>query len=348
MKKSTKRMLKKVKSLNTKKMDKIVEIISKESHKSKLYIKFDMLVNFLVRGTGYTDYFRGNFINLTKKEKDTFVTAKSFYKLIHYFNDYEYIAIFYDKLLFDHFFKDYLKRDFINLRKSTKEEYLEFLNKHEIVFIKDPLGECGHGIKKVVVNEIEDKDKFYDEIMKNKQYLIEEAIIQSKELNEINPKVVNSFRVVTLVKDGKAYIVGNALRVNQFDNDVIGCTNDVYFSLNEEGRIDSKVIDDFGNIYKTHPLTSKEFDKVIIPDVKEAFEMCKKAALEVPEVRYVGWDVAFSNKGPVIVEGNEYPGYGILQFYKLKDKRTGHLKDVEDIVGDEIKNIKKLRKKGWL
>ena len=67
--------------------------------------------------------------------------------------------------------------------------------------------------------------------------------------------------------------------------------------------------------------------------------MCKKAALQVPEVRYVGWDIAFSNKGPVIVEGNEYPCYGIIQYFKLKDKRTGHLKDIEDVVGDEIKNI---------
>ena len=42
MKASTKRMIKKVKSLNYKKMDKIVDIISQESHKSKFYIKLDM------------------------------------------------------------------------------------------------------------------------------------------------------------------------------------------------------------------------------------------------------------------------------------------------------------------
>ena len=84
MKKSTKRMFKKVKNVNTKKMDQFIDIISKENNKSKLYVKFDMLRNFLKRGTGYTDYYRGNYINLTKKEKDTFVTAKSFYKVIHY------------------------------------------------------------------------------------------------------------------------------------------------------------------------------------------------------------------------------------------------------------------------
>lgn len=339
MKKSTKRMLRKIQDLNFKKMNAIVDIISKENNKSKLYIKLDMFINFLKRGIGYTDYYRGNYINLTKKEKDTFVTAKSFYKVIHYFNNSEYVCIFHDKLIFNKFFKEYLKRDYIDLKKATKQEFIEFMDKYDIVFAKDPLGECGHGIKKIITNQIEDKDKLYEELIKNKQFLLEETIIQSEELDEINPKVVNSFRVITLIKDNKAYIVGNALRVNQFDSDVIGCTNDIYFSLNEEGKIDSKVIDDYGNVYKAHPLTNKEFSKVKIPGVKEAFEICKKAALEVPEVRYVGWDIAFSDKGPVIVEGNEYPGYGIIQFFKLKGKRTGHLKDIEDVVGEEIKNI---------
>ena len=61
---------------------------------------------------------------------------------------------------------------------------------------------------------------------------------------------------------------------------------------------------------------------------------------KIPQVRYIGWDIAFSVNGPVIVEGNEYPGFGVLQFYKLKDSHEGHLKDIENVVGDEIKNIK--------
>ena len=82
-------MFKKVKSLNTKKMDKIVEIISKENHKSKLFIKFDMLVNFLIYGTGYTDYFRGNFINLTK-ENDSPVFAKKLLDNNEFVDDLEF------------------------------------------------------------------------------------------------------------------------------------------------------------------------------------------------------------------------------------------------------------------
>ena len=341
MNSATKRMLRKIQDLNYKKMDKIVEIISKNNNnKSKLYIKLDMILNFLKRGIGYTDYFRGDYINLTKKEKDTFVTAKSFYKIIHYLNNYDYISIFHDKLIFNKYFNEYLKRDYLNLKIATFEEYENFLNKNTVTFAKDPIGECGHGIEKIEVKNIKDKKELYDKLLKNKQFLLEEEIVQSDELNEINPNVVNSFRIVTLVNNGQAYVLNNALRVKQDEAEVIGCTNDLYFSFGEDGKIDSNVIDDYGNIYEKHPLTGKKFSDVVVKDVKEAFEMCKKAALEVQEVRYVGWDVAFSDKGPVIVEGNEYPGYGILQFYKLKNKKTGHLKEIQDIIGDEVKNIK--------
>ena len=93
---------------------------------------------------------------------------------------------------------------------------------------------------------------------------------------------------------------------------IIHC-NDLYCSLDESGRINSNVIDDYANIYDKHPLTKK---------------------------RYIGWDVAFTEHGPLIVEGNEYPGCGLLQFYKLKGKKTGHLKDIADVLQDEMNNIK--------
>ena len=68
--------------------------------------------------------------------------------------------------------------------------------------------------------------------------------------------------------------------------------------------------------------------------------MCQKAAKKLPQVRYIGWDIAFTDKGPVMVEGNEYPGYGILQFYKLKNSHEGYLKTIEAVLKEEIKETK--------
>ena len=33
----------------------------------------------------------------------------------------------------------------------------------------------------------------------------------------------------------------------------------------------------------------------------------------VPQVGYVGWDIAVTENGPLIIEGNHFPGHDILQ-----------------------------------
>lgn len=210
-------LLRKVKGLNHERMNEFVRIIAKENNKSKFKVKMDIYWNFLTRGCGYTDYFRGDYINLTKKEKDTFVTAKKFYRLLDYLNDEKYEIILHDKLLFNKFFQEYLKRDYVNLRECSFEEFQLFLKNKDVVFAKTPTGEGGHGVTKIKLSEFKNIKKLYDNLLEKKQFLVEEAIIQSDEVNEINPNVVNSFRIVTLYKDGKVTILNNAFRINQDD-----------------------------------------------------------------------------------------------------------------------------------
>ena len=328
-------LLKRASLLDAERFNKHIDTIKKNTGKSKLYIKMDFLKNFLIYGCGYTDYFRGDYINLSRKEKKTFVTAKSFYKILKYFNNEDYKKYLSDKVLFNRFFKDFIGRDFIDLREATLDDFLKFISDKSVIFAKVIDGFGGHGISRIDLAEYEDKEGLYNWLIENKQYLVEEAIEQLEEIKKINPNSVSSFRVVTLYKNGKAYVIGNALRVNHDEADVIGCTNDLYFSFNKDGKIDSNVIDDYANVYEKHPLTHVSFSDICVPDVKEAFEMCKRAAIMLPEVRYIGWDVAFSKKGPVFLEGNEYPGYGIIQFYKLKNSRTGHYKTIKEVCPDE-------------
>lgn len=332
-------LLNRFKHLDNERFNKHVDIIHKNTGKSKLFIKLDIIINTLTRGSGYTDYFRGDYINLTSKEKDTFVTIKSFNKIVNYLNNLEYVIVFNDKIIFNKLFKEYINRDFIDLRVTSFDEFKSFIKDKKNVFAKNPKGEGGYQVEKIKVSEF-DALKLYNKLIKKEFFLVEEEIIQSKELNEINPNAVNCFRVMTLLKDGKVYIVGNALRVNQGDNGVIGSSHDLYFSFNEDGYIDSNVIDDYGNIYEEHPLTHKKFKDVYVKDIKRAFDMCKEAALLVPEVRYIGWDIGFTDKGPVMIEGNEYPGFGLVQHFALKNSKTGHKKVLYDILKDEVKNIK--------
>jgi len=332
-------MIAKVRAIDSEKLNKLASDIGKRNNKSKLYVKMDMIYNFLRYGIGYTDYLKGDYINLTAKQKKTFLTTKSYYKLLKYLNGGTYIACMSDKLVFNKIFRDYLKREFIDIRVTSLEEFKKFIKGKKVIFAKPPVDFGGHRIEKIVVKEIEDVEKLYKELKKKKLNLIEEEIVQHKELNKLNPYAVNSFRIVTLVKDGKAHIIGNAMRINLDDAIAIGCS-DAYMRLGEDGRITSRVVDDVANVYEEHPIAKIKFDTVKVPFVKEAYEMVLKAALEVPEVRYVGWDVAITNDGPVLMEGNEYPSYGLVQYYLFNDEHEGHLSAIAKVLGEEMDKIK--------
>lgn len=334
-----KMMLGKVKAIDKEKLNKLAEDIAKRNNKSASYVKRDMMNNFIKYGIGYTDYLKGDYINLSNEQKKTYVTTKSYYKLLKYLNNSKYDATMSDKILFNKIFDKYLGRKWIDLRVTTLDEFKKFIKGKKNVFAKPPKDFGGHGIEKIVVNEIENIEELYDRLKEKGLNLIEEEIIQHEELNKLNPYAVNSFRIVTLVKDNKAYLLANALRFNVDEAIAIGC-NDAYMRLGENGKVTSRVVDDVANVYEEHPITKVKFKDLKIPYVKESFEMVLKAALEVPEVRYVGWDIAITKNGPVIMEGNEYPSYGVVQYYLFNDEHEGHLKQIADILGDEMNNIK--------
>ena len=86
---TTNLLYKKVKEINFDKLNKLSSDIAKRNNKSPFSVKMDMIYNFIRYGIGYTDYLKGDYINLNSKQKKTYVTTKSFYKLLNYLNQKE-------------------------------------------------------------------------------------------------------------------------------------------------------------------------------------------------------------------------------------------------------------------
>ncbi len=47
---------------------------------------------------------------------------------------------------------------------------------------------------------------------------------------------------------------------------------------------------------------------------KETIEMIQEASLKVPEIHVVGWDVAITPDGPMLIEGNESCDTAVMQY----------------------------------
>lgn len=91
----------------------------------------------------------------------------------------------------------------------------------------------------------------------------------------------------------------------------------------ETGVVFSEGCDNEGRRYKNHPQTGKNIKGFTIPNWNRVIDTVKRAAAEIPEIGYIGWDIAVTENGAVLIEGNNDPGYTAYQLPKLTGTHIG-------------------------
>lgn len=326
------------KSMSLKRMKMYVDEINKNFGKNKILTALDMC-NCLVRyGTGYLDYTVFGFANIHGKARKTFMTNSMNREISLMTNNREFAHILKDKVEFHEKLGEFTGREYINLNKASSEEFKAFCQGKEKIFIKNPVSFGGQGVRCCHLDEVEDFDALYTELVQDGFILAEEEIKQHHILNELCPSCINSMRVVTLRgADNNFYVLYSLLRVGSGAKDVDNITSGgMYILLDDNGKSISRAFcDKTALYYDTHPLTGVSFTDFQVPLYEESIELCKRAAAAVSEIGYVGWDVAITEKGPVLIEGNVLPGYDMAQNTNLSGKKEGILPKVKKIPGFE-------------
>lgn len=306
--------IKRLFSMNYKQMLTTIDKVHKRSGKSKIFIFFDMILCSIFYQAGYMDYYVFCFEDLKPKIRKTFITRGVNNQYIRTMNNREYYHLFDNKIEFNHLFQKFLNRDYLDLNTSSLEEFQIFTKKHPIFMAKPVDLQCGKGIEKIKVKENANLKNLYQKLIENKQVLVEEYVLQHSKMNELFPYSVNTLRIVSAYKNGKTTILFRAIRIGNGKNVVDNFNHGgMYSVVNEKGIIEKPAIDKNGVIYTEHPVTKTEIVGFQIPYFKEAIAMVKEAAKVVPEVGLVGFDIAITEKGPVMIEGNQLPGYDIYQ-----------------------------------
>ena len=105
----------KFKEINFDRLNLLASYIAKENNKSVSYVKFDMIRNFLKYKIGYTDYFKGDYINLANEKKKDFLTSKNYISVIKSGGSYKIIEEPKEELLDESEKSDIISNDAINL-----------------------------------------------------------------------------------------------------------------------------------------------------------------------------------------------------------------------------------------
>lgn len=327
-----------IKNMNFKKLFDTISEIHNKTNKGKIIIFIDIIVCAIKYQSGYVDYLLFEMWNLNNKERQTVLTRGKNNIFVKYYNDKNYNHIFLNKNEFNEKFKKYLNRDYIILN-DNKKEFNKFIKNKKIIFCKPINGTHGDNMEKIVIKDF--KGDLYNYLIKKNLKLIEEVVIQCKKMNDLYPYSINTVRIITVNRyDGKVKVVAAYQRIGNNGRIVDNYNGGgMVVPINEQtGIIEYPAVDKLKNIYYKHPITNTDIVGFKIPMYKEAVNLAKKAAKVVKEIRYVGWDIAITDKGPVIIEGNEYPGHDIYQLPPHRTNNIGVLPKFEDTLG-KIKDL---------
>lgn len=232
---------------------------------------------------------------------------------------------------------------------DTKYNTIEALFKeHNHLFVKPIDAKKGEGIyaidifdNRIIVNG-EEKDMnrvlslVYD--LSNKYELVfQDKIVQHPVLSNLHENSVNTLRIVTInhlhsSNSDDVVFVGSELRVG---------TGGRHTDNISAGGIKIGVKDD-GGLYKFgfyrkpygtkttfHPDTNVVFEDYKLPFYHESISLCKEFHSKLKEIHIIGWDIALTVNGPVVIEGNDSCGTDFQVLYgPMKDFYAKYLPQI--------------------
>lgn len=332
--KRIKYLIKRICNMNFNNFFNTLNDVHKKTGKNKVYIFFDMIICGFKYQAGYIDYNLFEMYNMNRYERSTVITRGINNEIIKKYNDPEYMKIFNDKIKFNERFNKYLKRDWLELTGNNKKEFAKFCEKHPKFVAKPTKESCGKGVEIIDSTDKKIYD-LYNELYNNKQILVEEIAVQCKKLSDLHPDSINTLRVVTL----KGTVVTALLRIGNNHNNVDNFNHEglcVPIDI-EDGIVKYQAIDKKGNLYEKHPITKKEIVGFKVPKWNEVKKICEQAALEIPQVGYIGWDVCVTKDDICFIEANEFPGHDLYGLPPHRTNNIGLLPKFQEAMKKEIK-----------
>lgn len=148
---------------------------------------------------------------------------------------------------------------------------------------------------------------------KSTSWLFERIVVQSDQIGRINRSSVNTVRFMTaLYPDGSTKVFATFMKIGRAGSDVdnaggggnVDCAIDIdtgkcYNALQFNSYSDVKKVD-------RHPDSGEKINGIHIENWEETKKCLCEYQARIPQLKTIGWDVALTDKGPVIIEINNY------------------------------------------
>ena len=261
----------------------------------------------------------------THAEKEEYVTWDNRFQYYAVLNNKKDIHILDNKYEAYLKLKKYYKREAILVsEKNDLDLFRDFVMKHGRVIVKPVNLYLTIGLRWLNADEITDYSAVLDELIESSKefakidsgsiskpaVIVEELIDDNPSMPPFNPEMLSMIRCTTvLTHEGVEFFYpafrafGNIVRNGQ---EIDYEKTEAFFAAidKKSGKIISDGYNYFGDIVEKHSCSGQIFEGTQLPEWDKLLEMLTEAALELPSLRYIGWDVAYSKNGWCIIEGN--------------------------------------------
>jgi len=295
-----------------------------------MYMFSDMLYCSIRYNIAFIDYFDFKFFTLNKYQRTEYMGAGAMYEYQLKMNPKKHRHILSNKIEFLKKFNDVSGRKWATVEMiDADDRFAQALlsGKAEKIVLKNATGQAGKQVEVISTKNVSQKQLL--KLMQDNNFtLAEEYVVQHDHLKTLSPSGLNTVRIVTQYYNGEVLVLAARLRItvnSQTDNLSTGnIAAHIDLSTGKIAGPGIYVDTTKPDVYH-HPVTAVQLIGFQIPLWKECLELVTKAALRTPENKSVGWDVAITNNGPILIEGNHNWHYFIWQ----APEKRGYKKSVQ-------------------
>jgi hypothetical protein len=156
------------------------------------------------------------------------------------------------------------------------------------------------------------------------RFLFQERIQQHPAMSALHPASVNTVRIITFFRNGKPTVFCASARMGTggraVDNWSAGGLTIGVDAQTGEFQSEAFFKPGYGGRIAQHPDTGVVFEGLRVPHFQEAVQLVLQLHEYLPQIHSIGWDIAISTRGPVVIEGND-DWHGIVPMLHERDVR---------------------------
>jgi len=288
------------------------------SEKKKLVV--DMVYSLHRFGAMYTEYFLFNYPSLNTSGREAFITDKLRYAYCEILNDFQNLEIFDHKEYTYQLFKEFYGRDLVFISDvKDHDKIFSFIQDQTQFILKPAQSSSGRGVEIIDSKGYKSPDKLVDKVLSKCPCILEERVYNHDVIRKIYSEALSTVRIPTIKTQQGTKIFASYIRFGKGGSivDNVGSGGIIAVIDINTGIIETAAYDKSGKKYLTHPDSNHQIIGFQIPEWDTALDLAKKMSQVVSTNRYVGWDLAYTNKGWIMIEGN---GRGEFYGQQFPDK----------------------------